>query len=73
MRKVISILERLETWRIAYESPDGRLRISASNHGRLSFAVDNANPVVLAMVDSVGALGDLSEGMSKALDILYEF
>jgi hypothetical protein len=70
---VISLQERMENWIHTFSSPDGRMKIFASNHGRFKFIIEGIRqPIVLTTVESVGMLSDLSKGMSDALDILYK-
>ena len=70
---VVSIKDRMEVWNTVYESPDGRLRVKASNHGRFNFTVGNSGaPVILDTVDSVGMLSRLSDGLETSLGVLFE-
>lgn len=71
MNNVVSLLDRMEKWKSAYESPDGSLIIKASNHGRFSFQIGGKNCEItrLEFVESVNMLTRLSDGMSNALEM----
>lgn len=71
MNNVVSLLDRMERWTSAYESPDGSIVIKASSHGRFSFYVRGQKTEVthLDFVESVNMLSRLSDGMSNALEM----
>lgn len=62
MGKLISLEEKREKWTSSYMSPDSRLKISVSSHGRISFQASGA-PVVLSFFDSVELLMNLTKDM----------
>ncbi len=70
MSKIVSLLDRMEKWSVAYVSPCGDLQIKASNHGRFSFHVRGQSLTKLEFVESVTMLSSLSETMSHALESL---
>lgn len=65
MGKLISLDEKREKWTTTYSSFDGRLKISVSNHGRLSFQTSqNAKAVVLDFFDSVDLVTKMMKDMN---------
>jgi len=71
MNNVVSLSEKLERWSRSYESPCGRLVIFSSNHGRFNLVFEKQS-VKLDMVSSVKLLSDLSEGMSSAMNVIFQ-
>ena len=70
MGKVVSLSERLEKWGVTYTSPDGRLQVMTSSHGRIVFrdAYRNSDLAKLDFVESVMMMTKLSEDMSFDLE-----
>ena len=71
MSNVVSLSEKLERWSKSYESPCGRLIIFSSSHGRFNLVFERQS-IKLDMVNSVKMLTDLSEGMSSAMNVIFQ-
>jgi hypothetical protein len=71
MGNIISLSERLEKWTTSYTSPDGRLQVKSSSHGRVAIQLADSNSrlVILDFVESVRMLSSVSNDMSFSLEV----
>jgi hypothetical protein len=64
MGQVVSLLEKLETWRVLYVQSGGDFEVKASSHGRLSFSVKGST-TILGVIDSVSVTDAMKENFEK--------
>lgn len=68
MCKVISLSDRLETWREIFSKE--HISVSISSNGKFRF-LNRKSSLELSFVDSVLFLKELSEAMEKTMNSLY--
>lgn len=68
--KVISLVDRLESWSDVYSSSNDEFFVQASNHGRLKFFTSEGNLTVLEFTEAVKFLSQTSKRLETALEKL---
>lgn len=71
MKKVISLLDKLERWSQVFEDTEQQVRFYASSNGRFRIVLKNQE-VIFSTTESVRLISEMSTGLDKALDCLYE-
>lgn len=67
---VISIIDRVESWKDVYTSPGGDVHVRASNHGRVTIIPNGGKCITLPLVESINMLSKIADGISGAMDLI---
>ncbi|NBW06440.1 MAG: hypothetical protein EBR82_00260 [Caulobacteraceae bacterium] len=67
---VISIVDRVESWKDVYTSPGGDVYVRASSHGRVTIIPSSGKCVTLPLVESINMLSKIADGISGAMDLI---
>lgn len=68
MGQLVSLADRREVWKKTYVSPDGRMSICLSSHGRLSLNLDG-KMTVLEFTDMVHCISSINEEMKNTFAV----
>lgn len=69
MSNIISIVEKLETWKVIYQKSN--LQVKISSHGKFKFL--NGNEIVqLEFFDSISFLKDLSKALESVMCSMHD-